>query len=157
MTRRYVPTSPASAKRLTQLLSPMRRWKVAHGVQADFPPLADDRPGGLDPGNAQVLAEDARGKFTLELAHPVVGIPLRVGIEGLVLAAVVDPAGLDVAVQPEFVHLHGPFHGTFVDGGDTHAPRVGKELVYTADGKQSGGVHGISLDTVPPMLREHGP
>ncbi|BAS10350.1 hypothetical protein AHiyo4_37720 [Arthrobacter sp. Hiyo4] len=46
----------------------------------------------------------------------------------------VDPARLDVTVEAEFVYLNGTFHRPLVDGGDSHAAFIGKELVDTADG-----------------------
>ena len=88
-----------------------------------------------------------------EFAGPVVGVVLGVRVERLVLAAVVDPARLDITAQAESVDFHRSVHGALVDRGDPDAAGIIEQLVNPADGKHGCGFHGTSVG----LRRARGP
>src|SRR6478735_12134643 len=122
-------------------------------VQSDLPPFADHGVGGVEARDPQVFAEDARWHVPAEFAGPVVGVVLRVRVECLVFAAVVDPARLDIAAQAKFVDFHRSVHGALVDRGDPDAAGIIEQLVNPADSKHGCGFHGTSVG----LRRARGP
>ena len=93
---------------------------------ADPPALADPRGGHVEPGGGEVLAEAAAGERAAERGGPRVEILARVGVDRLVIAAVVAPVADRVAdeaaAQPGALrtgrtHLDRAVHGALVDRG----------------------------------------
>ena len=63
-------------------------------MRADAPPLADDRCVDIDALGGQVLAEETVGQPAAQPCLPPVVVLPRIGVDGLVVAAVIGCSAL---------------------------------------------------------------
>src|SRR6266702_254092 len=92
-----------------------RAGDLDHG-RADPPGLADQRTGDVEPGRGDVLAELPVAQLVAEPFHPPVQVLPGVGINGLLIAAVVLLVGVLVAGQPEHPQPDAAGDWPLVDG-----------------------------------------
>jgi hypothetical protein len=93
---------------------------------ADPPALGHARPADVDAGQREVLAEGAVFERAAELVLPPRDVLARVGVDGLVRAAVVAPVGLLVAGHPGRRDRHRVAHRALDDSRAHHARTDGQ-------------------------------
>ena len=100
-----------------------RAGHLEHYVAADTPPLADEGVVNVEAARAEVFAERARGERAAELELPPVEVLARIGVHGLVGAAVMFHVVRPIAGQanvagpfrPGRTHRDGPRHRPLID------------------------------------------
>ena len=114
-TRRYMPGPTRVGEALHELrVARLRRHLLARLARlgdlerhaARRPAVARPRGVHVHPAQREVLAEEARAQLAPELGLPPLHVLDRVGVDGLVLAAVHAAVGLHVALEAQLADGH---------------------------------------------------